>query len=271
MPITQIYIPLFVRFPRDPKVRALIVRHGVDGILAAYLYIVMALYCRENLTDGIVPDEEIGALAYPLPADHAERLAALLAGADLIKRSSLGSSHGQAPAQADAQAMAQASGWLVAAYVPINGTREQTEERSARLAAAGRIGGLSRQVNGDAQAMAKPGLEWSPSKVLSQTEKETEKLPPRARPRAPTRARGAPQPPPASQVLTRTGPASDAPRDRAAEARAALANRDRPAEVPEGGPPALHGEELARAQLEATRAGHVPDVDPAPLEDELPF
>jgi hypothetical protein len=267
MPITQIYIPLFVRFPRDPKVRALVVRHGVDGILAAYLYIVMALYCRENLTDGMVPDEEVGALAYPLPPDHAERLTKLLLDQELIKRSSPGSSQGSSHGLANAVGGA----WLVAAYVPINGTREQVEERAAKLSAAGRKGAASRQVNGDEQAMAKPGLKWSPSDVLSQTEKETEKLPPRARPRAPTRARGAHQPPPASQVLTRTGPASDAPRDRAAEARAALAGRDRPPEVPEGGPPPLHGEELARAQLDATRAGHVPDVDPAPAEDELPF
>lgn len=271
MPITQIYIPLFVRFPRDPKVRALIVRHGVEGILAAYLYIVMALYCRENLTDGIVPDEEVGALAYPLPPDHAERLTKLLLDQELIRRSSPSLRQGSSQGSSHGLANAVGGAWLVAAYVPINGTREQTEERAARLSAAGRKGAASRQVNGDAQAMAKPGLKWSPSDVLSQTKKETEELPPRARPRAPTRARGAHQPPPASQVLTRTGPASDAPHDRAAEARDALANRDRPPEVPEGGPPALHGEELARAQADATRAGRLPDGDPAPIEDELPF
>jgi hypothetical protein len=257
MPITQIYIPLYVGFPRDPKVRALVVRHGVDGILAAYLYIVMALYCRENLSDGVVPVEEIGALAYPLPLDHAEQLTKLLADAELIRGTSRGQANGQAGAQADA--------WLVLAYVKRNGTREQTEQRAAQLSAAGRRGGLRSRSDQDSKPGLEPGVKWSPSKVLSQSETETDKT---------SRARGAPargtrQPPPASEVLgTHYAPSSD-PNERAAEARRQLTERDRPLNAPPDPAPALGGEALARAQLADARASRLPEITAAD-DDETP-
>jgi hypothetical protein len=270
MPITQIYIPLYVGFPRDPKVRALVVRHGIDGILAAYLYIVMALYCRENLTDGVVPVEEIGALAYPLPPDHAERLTKLLADERLIRELAGAQADAQANAQADAQADAQARAWLVLAYVKRNGTREQTEKRAAQLAEAGRVGGLrSRSDLGreaDAKQGLEPGVKWSPSKVLSQTETETGKTS-RARAHAPARG-GTRQPPPSSEVVSRYKAPSDVAERGGAAAREALASRPRP--EPRETAPAegagLHDEALARAQLAEIAAAR----QSSPLADEPP-
>jgi len=273
MPITQIYIPLYVGFPRDPKVRALVVRHGIDGILAAYLYIVMALYCRENLSDGVVPVEEIGALAYPLPPDHAERLTKLLADAELIRGTSTSQAKAQADGKAEAQAMAQADAWLVLAYVKRNGTREQIEERAARLSSAGRRGGLATHADLDPKPGLEPGVKWSPSKVLSQgsskTETETGKTS-RARAGAPAPARGTRQPPPASEVLgTHYAPSSD-PNERAAEARRQLAERDRPLNAPPDPAPALGGEALARAQLADARAARLPEIEAAAVDGDEP-
>ena len=72
----------------------MIVEHGERGFAAWALYLAMACYCRENLSDGFVPAAEIGALAYPLPADAAAGLVALLADARLIDHSgSDGTSH----------------------------------------------------------------------------------------------------------------------------------------------------------------------------------
>jgi hypothetical protein len=273
MPITQIYIPLYVGFPRDPKVRALVVRHGVDGILAAYLYIVMALYCRENLSDGVVPVEEIGALAYPLPLDHAERLTKLLADAELIRGTSTSQARAQANGQAEAQAVAQADAWLVLAYVKRNGTREQAEQRAARLSSAGRTGGLrSRsELGGEASAKQRlePGVRWSPSDVLSQSETETGKTS-RARAGAHAPARGTRQPPPASEVLGQHYAPSSDPNAQAAEARRQLAERDRPLNAEPDAAPALGGEALARAQLAQARAARLPEIEAAAVDGDEP-
>jgi hypothetical protein len=63
------------------------------------------------------------------------------------------------------------------------------------------------------------------------------------------------------------GPSADEPA-RAAEARAQLANRERPPrpEVPES--PILHGEALARQQLAAARANRLPELPPAPDDED---
>jgi hypothetical protein len=124
MPIGEIYIKLVVGFPRDPRVRGL-VRFGADAGLARDLYVQMCLHCKENLTDGFVLAEEIGALAYPLPVDHANQLAKQLASVGLIKEESKD----------------EAQGWQVVAFVKRNGTREDVERLSEVRAAAGRKGG----------------------------------------------------------------------------------------------------------------------------------
>lgn len=124
MPISEIYIKLSVTFADDPKVRAL-ARYGVDGILARDLYVQMVLHCKRLLTDGFVPAEQIGLLAYPVPPDHANQLAKQLASVGLIKEVS----------------KPEAQGWQVCAYLKRNGTKEDVERLSKVRAEAGRAGG----------------------------------------------------------------------------------------------------------------------------------
>jgi len=125
MPFTEIYIKLIVGFHRDPKVRRLVSVCGMEAGLARDLYLAMALHCKENLTDGWVPDEEVGALAYPLPPDHANQLAKQLASVGLIKEVS----------------KSEAPGWQVLAYLKRNGSRDDAEQLSLVRAEAGRAGG----------------------------------------------------------------------------------------------------------------------------------
>jgi hypothetical protein len=125
MPVGEIYLKLAVGLARDPKVRKLVRLGAPDAGLARDLYVQMCLYCKENLTDGFVPDEEIGVLVYPLPPDHGNQLAKQLGSVGLIKEVS----------NEDAQ------GWEVAAFVRRNGTRQDVERLSQVRADAGRKGG----------------------------------------------------------------------------------------------------------------------------------
>jgi hypothetical protein len=120
----EIYIKLVTTFPKDPKVRAL-ARFGADAGLARDLYVQMCLYCKEMLSDGFVPAEEIGLLVYPLDPEHGNQLAKQLASVGLTKELSKN----------------EAQGWQVLAYVRRNGTREDTEQLSKVRAQAGRVGG----------------------------------------------------------------------------------------------------------------------------------
>jgi hypothetical protein len=135
---TEIYVQLVVAFPRDPKVRAL-ARYGADAGLARDLYVHMLLHCKENLTDGFVPTEEVWALAFPLPPDHANQLAKQLASVGLIKELS----------------NPEAPGWQVCAFLKRNRSREQVEALSQVRAEAGREGGRkSRRPPGQARSRA---------------------------------------------------------------------------------------------------------------------
>jgi hypothetical protein len=124
MPVTEIYIKLAVAFPRDPKVRTL-ARYGSDAGLARDLYVQMCLYCKDTLSDGFVPAEEVGALVYPLDAEHGNQLAKQLASVGLTKEVSKNG----------------ASGWEVLAFVARNGTREDVEHLSKVRAVSGAAGG----------------------------------------------------------------------------------------------------------------------------------
>jgi len=164
MPVTEIYIKLIVGFHRDPKVRAL-VRYGADAGLGRDLYVSMLLYCKENLTDGYVPAEEVGVLAYPLPVDHANQIAKQLASVGLIKEVSNG----------------EQQGWLVGAYIRRNGTKEDVENLSRVRAEAGRKGGRPRRETArqrPAQAnenqIGKQVAKQSESRPNPETESETE-------------------------------------------------------------------------------------------------
>jgi hypothetical protein len=122
-PQGELYIPLSVAFTRDPKVRAMVFEHGAEGMLAAYLYVLMVCYCREAQSDGYVPVAEITALAYPLDMPTAQRLASYLLAARLTTayEGSRGSAH------------------RVAAYVKWNGTRQDAARRSEQAKHAGRL------------------------------------------------------------------------------------------------------------------------------------
>ena len=125
MALREIYIKLVVASRDDPKVRAL-ARYGADAGLARDLYVQMCLYCKDMLTDGFVPDEQVGLLVYPLDPEHGNQLAKQLASVGLTKEVS---KHG--------------SKWLASAcaYVKRNGTREDVERLSEVRAEAGRTGG----------------------------------------------------------------------------------------------------------------------------------
>jgi len=124
MPPVEIFLKLSVTFADDPKVRAL-ARYGVDGILARDLYVQMCLHCKRLLTDGFVPEEQVGLLSYPLPPEHANQLAKQLASVGLTKEASKG----------------EAQGWQVLAFLKRNGSREDVERLSRVRAESGRKGG----------------------------------------------------------------------------------------------------------------------------------
>jgi hypothetical protein len=164
MPIREIYVKLPVNFAGDPKVRAL-TRFGIDGVLSRDLFVQMILYCKDMLTDGFVPAEQVGLLVYPVPPDHAEQLAKQLASVGLTKEVSKDG----------------AQGWEVLAYVRRNGTRADVEALSAERAEYGRKGGLKSRKTPDQdasrskrQAKSKQVAKQKISKSKPETESETE-------------------------------------------------------------------------------------------------
>lgn len=139
MAIGEIYIKLVVGFPNDQKVRALSRFGSPDAGLARDLYVQMALFCKDNLTDGFVPAEQVGLLVYPLDAEHGNQLAKQLASVGLIKEVSNG----------------EAQGWDVLAYLKRNPSREQVSELSAVRKVNGAKGGSkSRKRPGQAGSKA---------------------------------------------------------------------------------------------------------------------
>lgn len=166
MALGEIYIKLVVSFPNDPKVRAL-ARYGADAGLARDLYVQMCLYCKDMLSDGLVPFEQVGLLVYPLEAEHGNQLAKQLASVGLTKE--------------------EASGWQVVAFCRRNGTREDVERLSQVRAEAGRTGGRkSRKRPGQKASQANrkqvgyQGAEQAESNTVSvsaNAETETQQTP----------------------------------------------------------------------------------------------
>lgn len=105
----EIFVQLSVNFSDDPKVRAL-ARYGRDARPARDLYVQMICYCKANLTDGLVPLEQIGILVYPDPPKLGARDAERLAEVGLIER------HGDS--------------WYVAAFLKRNRSRQAVKDRS---------------------------------------------------------------------------------------------------------------------------------------------
>ena len=113
----EIYVQLYVGYGDDPKMRAL-ARFGRQARPARDLYVQMICYCRAGLTDGFVPDEQLGILAYPDPPAVAAKDAECLAAVGLVK-----------PVE---------GGWFVLAYPKRNPTRAQVAGRLTAREEAGR-------------------------------------------------------------------------------------------------------------------------------------
>jgi hypothetical protein len=292
-----IFIPLDVRWPRTKKVRAMIVAHGLEGLAAWSLYLAMACYCREGLTDGFVPAAEVGALAYPLPPEQADGLLKLLLDYRLVADSpgsSNGSSQGSSQGSSDGSSLGlspgHSPGYIVRGYLKRNGSRTDAEQLAAKLAEAGRRGGQISRSGATASPGygpgSSPGSGGGYKPVPTQTETETEN--PRARAPARPREAGwtphsaldpqggrrqpasrAPTHPKAQQVLADThrpgGPAQDV-HTWAAKARAGITS-------PEDPSPGDRQEPLPEHPPEP---GHQDPPEPAaepeePAEDEIPF
>jgi hypothetical protein len=204
MPVPEIYVRVSVHYDDDPRVVAL-ARYGDRAGLCRDLHQGMIRYCRRNLTDGFVPDEEIGRLVYPLSVGEGEQLVGLLADVGLV--APVADGNGDSPSQARAmavasqddgnghgpgQATAMAPGWQVANYAKWNGTRAEIEQLSAERSTAGRKGAHSRWL-ASASQVASVGHRSVDGKTWPESETETESsagvVNPGARPPAHTRAR----------------------------------------------------------------------------------
>ncbi len=283
----MIYIPLDVRWPRSKKVRAMIVAHGQEGMAAWALYLAMACYCREGLTDGFVPAAEVGALAYPLPPDQADGLLKLLLGYRLVADSpghNPGNSPGHNPGNSDGYSGGYSPGYVVRGYLKRNGSRANAEQLAAKLADAGRKGMETRWSAAPDNPGNNQGHNGGLRPVLNQTETET-KTPARAP--APARAgtredwtphsaldpkparRGTRRPgpvhPPAQEVLADTHRSGGPTADVTAWAAKARAGITQPEEDTTGPPPPDQPEPAPQDPPE-------PDAEPEETDpDDIPF
>jgi hypothetical protein len=116
----EIHIQLAVNFSKDPKVRAL-TRYARDARGCRDLYVQMLCYCKENLTDGFVPFEEIGVLVYPDTPKAGKRDADRLVEVGLAE--------------------VVEGGYRLPGFLKRNKSKAQVDEVSAAKAAAGRKGG----------------------------------------------------------------------------------------------------------------------------------
>ncbi len=85
-------------------------RYGSDARALHDLYFRMWCYCRREKTDGFVADEDLCVLVLPDPPRIGDRDAKRLGAAGLIERA--------------------VGGWLVPAYVIVNGSRADAERQS---------------------------------------------------------------------------------------------------------------------------------------------
>jgi hypothetical protein len=288
----ETFYKMAVGWTDDPKVVALGRYGATNAILARDLFSQMIGYSRRNLTDGLVPAQEVGRLMYPLPVELAEELAGYLAdpgpfGA-LCGAHTHSTANGNAGSTADSNADSNAGSnaasivsWVVLNYPKWNDTAADVLGRKAQ----GRQAAKTRWSRSDADSSG-----WSPSSILDRdagsnagrtadgiqrargrvhTEQEQEQetpLPPARNDahrtgRATTARRGGTRtPPPAQEVLGRThragGPTADV-EGWAAKARQGITKpEDTP---PENDPEPAHQDPDHPATAEE------------PAEDEIPF
>lgn len=116
----EIHVQLAVNMGEDPKMRAL-ARFGRDARGLRDLFVQMVLYCKRNLTDGFVPDEELGVLVYPDGPKVGKRDADRLVEVGLVR-----------PVE---------GGYMLPSFLKRNKSKAQVEAESAAKAEAGRQGG----------------------------------------------------------------------------------------------------------------------------------
>lgn len=118
MPAGELHLQLAVNFPGNRKVRAL-VRYGREVRALRDLYVQMCLYSKGCLSDGFVPDEEIGVLVYPDTDKNGQRDAARLAEVGLVERG--------------------IGGWLITGWFDRNPSREDVKQKSAAKARGAKL------------------------------------------------------------------------------------------------------------------------------------
>jgi len=118
VPTGEIYVQLSVNFADNPKVRAL-VRFKRDARAVRDLYVQMLCYCKDNKSDGFVPEEQIGLLVYPDPEAVGKRDAGRLAEVGLIERA--------------------VGGYQVTGYLGRNPSRAAIERKSEAKARGARL------------------------------------------------------------------------------------------------------------------------------------
>lgn len=118
MPTGELHVQLAVTFPDNRKVRRL-VRFGRDARALRDLYVQMLLYCKGTLSDGFVPDEQIGLLVYPDTDKNGQRDAGRLAEVELCER--------------------DAGGWRITGWFDRNPSRDDVRQKSAAKADGARL------------------------------------------------------------------------------------------------------------------------------------
>lgn len=158
----EIHIELAVNYADDPKMVALC-RWPKDARATRDLYVQMVCYAKDNMTDGHVPAENIGKLAYPDTAKTGERQVKLLAEVGLIE--------------------VAVGGWYIIAFLRRNKSRAEVMALSEVRSASGKEGGLKSGLVRQGEANTKQVANQVPSSGLN-TESESESESSSARKRA---------------------------------------------------------------------------------------
>jgi hypothetical protein len=108
----EIHVQLAVDIADNPRMRAL-ARFGRDARPCRDLYIQMLCYAKRTLSDGFVPDEQIGILVYPDPPKVGVAQAAKLMDVGLIGKMD--------------------GGYLVTGFLGRNPSREDVERASEKV------------------------------------------------------------------------------------------------------------------------------------------
>lgn len=158
----EIHVELAVNYAADPKVAAL-ARFGKEARLARDLYVQMVCYAKANMTDGFVPTEIVGQLAYPDVPRSALRQAGFIADVGLTS--------------------AVDGGWHITAYLKRNKSRAEVIELSEARAEAGRVGGKrsglvrKKEANGKQNEKVASVCLNTESETESKSDSETSKPP----------------------------------------------------------------------------------------------